>query len=120
MKAKLVREGLRETHPNKEVEAFFSKYHDKILDEWVNKLKRVFKDYLPFDASYDSEEDPDEILADASNEWWMKIVEPGWESLTTKLFIQRHKIADNSFIDKEDEIIDEALKILGLPRQIIE
>ena len=93
-----------------------------ILRETITKLKRIFKDYLPFNQH----EHDAYAIEDMNTIWWIKIVEPDWEPKSAyealRIDYPKHTREQLKPIVNEviDNAIEEAIKLLGIPRYVIE
>jgi hypothetical protein len=118
---KLVRESLNENKFDEFLHAkhFMLKNRDKIVDEYVEKMKQIFKRLKPLNKY----KDYDEGIDDYSTGWWFGVVEPGWLPKTIKnidLYLEGAEDTLNELIILNDDMAEEALKKLNLPREIIE
>ena len=118
MKAKLVKESVDDFSQNLqyyEGVKFIAENRDIILQQYLIKMKQIFKDYLPYKKRQSN-------LDACSTIWWFKIVEPGWNPkfLNDLNFNELLKYDDENFlVILNDEIVHEALTQLGLPEDIM-
>jgi len=85
-----------------------NEYRDEILKQWTEKLKKIFKYYLPFEEINDTA-----AMEECKTVWKWHIIDTGW-----KPKILKDLTINNENIEKE--IIIDAFNKLGLPKEIIE
>jgi hypothetical protein len=92
---------------DKKVRAFFQKHHAQIYRAWEAKIKKVFKNYLPW------KDMDDDDIEDCRTAWWFEVVEQGWEPPI--IAIGLHGVDSDEIGLIGDQIIEEIARQLGIP-----
>jgi len=118
MKAKLVKESIKGLDTFDESKQFMIDHNDEIIEQWIEKMRIIFKKYIPWDKIDNKEE----AIEECSNRWWFDIVEAGWNPriLDRIDYYSAPDSDSNALINAEESCINQAIEILGLPEEIIE